>query len=316
VAHRWPSGGTHWRSSSHRGQCGGGESEGGKLAPHAGQTQMGIDVHILRCVPAPDADAPASRWRSYRDVDGAADPRALGAYMDDLAAIGAVAAGKARSLELLGLRPGDRCLDVGCGTGPELAALAALVSPGGRVTGVDASQTLVNAARRRRVPGVELVVADAHRLPFDDAAFDACRADRTLQHLSDPDTALTEMARVTRPGGRVVVTEFRWGLVAPGLDRTVTDAVLRGLARPGERSDWIGHRLPDMVAAAGLSETRVITSDHTLHAYDEVAALLNLPGSIPAGERAAAWVRELKTLTAAGEAFAGLIIQHVLAVRR
>lgn len=266
-------------------------------------------------------DGPSSRWRSYRDVDAAADPDALGAYMDDLAAIGAVAAEKARSLTLLELRPGDSCLDVGCGTGPELPALAAAVGASGRVVGVDRSQAL-SAAAGRRHPAVELVVADAHRLPFADAEFDACRADRTLQHLADPAAALGEMARVTRPGGRVVVTEFRWGLVAPGLDRTVTDAILAAMAGPGERRDWLGHRLVDMFAAAGLSDPRAISTDHTLDGHDELAALMNLGWSVPAAagvtaERAAAaWERSLRSLAAQGEAFAAVVIQHVVGIRR
>jgi SAM-dependent methyltransferase len=268
----------------------------------------------------------SSRWRSYRDVDADADPDALGAYMDDLAAIGAVAAEKARSLRLLGLGPGGACLDVGCGTGPDLAALAEIVGPGGHVVGVERSEALSAAARSRSgacLAPVEVVVGDAQRLPFADAAFDACRADRTLQHLADPAAALAEMVRVARPGGRVVVTEFRWGLVAPALDRTVTHPVLRALAGPGERRDWLGHRLEDMFAAAGLADPRAVSSDHTLHRFDEVAALLNLGWSIPAAvdsdgvtaERVAAWERSLRALVAGGEAFAAIVISHVVGVR-
>jgi SAM-dependent methyltransferase len=280
----------------------------------------------------------SSRWRSYRDVDAAADPQALGAYMDDLAAIGAVAAEKARSLQLLGLGPGGACLDVGCGTGPDVAGLAGIVGAGGRVVGVDRSEALAAAARSRAGTGtgtarsraeagtaaVEFVVGDAHRLPFADAAFDACRADRTLQHVTEPAAALAEMVRVTRPGGRVVVTEFRWGLVAPGLDRTATEAVLRAMAGPGERRDWLGHRLVDMVTAAGLADARAVSSDHMLESFEELAALLNLAWSIPAAvrsqglpaERATAWEQSLRSLAGQGEAFAALVIQHVVGTRR
>ncbi len=281
---------------------------------------------MLRCLPAPNADGPSSRWRSYRDVDAAADPGGLGAYMDDLATLRSVATEKGRSLELLGLGAGDQCLDVGCGTGPELAELAAMVRPGGRVVGVDRSAALTAAARERLeadAGAIELVVADAHRLPFADAEFDACRADRTLQHLLHPAAALAEMARVTRPGGRVVVTEFRWGLVAPSLDRAVTDAVLGVMAGPGERRDWIGHRLEEMFAGAGLGDARAIGTDHSLESYDELAALLNLAWSIPAAvaggvtaERAGAWERSLRSLAAEGAALAGIVILHVVGVRR
>ncbi len=244
--------------------------------------------------------------------------------MDELATLPAVAAEKARSLDLLGLTAGGRCLDVGCGTGPELDALAALVAPDGRVVGTDRSQALLQAARDRVRTGAELVVADAHRLPFAEAEFDACRADRTLQHLTDPGAALAEMARVTRPGGRVVVTELRWGLVAPGLDRSVTEAVLGAMAGPGERGGWLGHRLAELMAAAGLTDVRPVDSDHHLHRADSLAALLNLTWSLPAAvgrdgisaERAAAWERSLRALATDGQAFAGMVIRHVVGVRR
>jgi SAM-dependent methyltransferase len=287
-------------------------------------------------VPPPDGDAPASRWRSYRDVDAAVDPGALGAYMDHLATIPAVAREKARSLELLGLRPGDSCLDVGCGTGPELAALAATVGVDGRVVGVDRSEVLTETARGRdaspggaprvATPGrapVELVVGDAHRLPFADGAFHACRADRTLQHLAAPGTALGEMARVTRPGGRVVVTEFRWGLVAPSLDREVTDQVLGMMASPGDRAAWLGHRLVDMFGAAGVTEARATSADYTLDRHEQIAALMNLEWSMQAAigsgavttARAMAWERALREAAANGEAFAGIVFQHVAGLK-
>ncbi|HWD73819.1 MAG TPA: methyltransferase domain-containing protein [Solirubrobacteraceae bacterium] len=284
----------------------------------------------------PDPNVRSSRWRSYRDVDDAVDPAALGAYMDQLAALPAVVREKSRSLGLLDLRAGDSCLDVGCGTGREIAALAAIVGPHGRVVGVDRSEALTAAARdrdrsrdgspRERVsppaPG-ELIVGDAHRLPFGDAEFHACRADRTLQHVAAPETALAEMARVTRPGGRVVVTEFRWGLVAPSLDRAVTDHVLSMMASPGDREEWLGHRLVEMFEAAGLTETRATGADYTLDSPEQIAALMNLEWSVPAAvdsgvvttAQAVAWERTLRQLAADGEAFAGIVFQHVAGVR-
>jgi SAM-dependent methyltransferase len=258
--------------------------------------------------------------------------------MDQLAAIPAVAREKSRSLDLLDLRAGDSCLDVGCGTGPEIAALAAIVGPQGRVVGVDRSEALTGAARNRNrnrphdgssrervsppAPG-ELIVGDAHRLPFGDEEFHACRADRTLQHVSDPETALAEMARVTRPGGRVVVTEFRWGLVAPSLDRAVTDHVLSMMASPGDRQEWLGHRLVEMFEAAGLTETRATGADYTLDGPEQIAALMNLEWSVQTAvgigavttAQAVAWERTLRELAADGEAFAGIVFQHVAGVR-
>jgi ubiquinone/menaquinone biosynthesis C-methylase UbiE len=110
-----------------------------------------------------------------------------------------------RITDRLEVRPGGRYLDVGCGTGDDARGLAGLVGPSGEVVGIDSSEAMI-AEARRRAEGSGLPVAfesaDAHRLPFADGAFDGCRVERVLQHLADPQQAVREMARVTRPGGR------------------------------------------------------------------------------------------------------------------
>jgi hypothetical protein len=111
--------------------------------------------------------------------------------------------------------------------------------------------------------------------------------------------------------------------VAPGLDRAVTTVVLGAMASSGDRSAWLGHRLPEMLAAAGLIETETVTADDTLEGHDQLARLMNLEWSLPAAvdhgpvtaEQAAEWERALRALAAAGEAFAGIVIQHVVGRR-
>jgi ubiquinone/menaquinone biosynthesis C-methylase UbiE len=271
-------------------------------------------------------DPSQSRWRSYRAVDAADDPRSLSAQLDQIASIPAVAAEKQRSLELLGLGPGGRVLDVGCGNGAELEALATIVGPGGRVVVLDRSTALIGAAEARglgRLAPIELLAADATSLPFPDVEFDACRADRTLQHLDRPEAALAEMARVTRPGGRVVVTESRWGLVAPGLDRAVTNRVLGGMATEAERESWLGHRLVSMFGPAGVTDVEAISQDFTLDDIDQIAGFINLGwlagAAVNAGtvsrEDVEHWCERLGELVAQGEAFAMVLFLHVTGLR-
>ena len=267
-------------------------------------------------------EPPPSRWRSYRDVDAAGDPGSLGDHLDHIAAVPFLAAEKLRSLALLELAPGSSVLDVGCGTGSELAQLAGIVGSGGRVVGLDRSTALLGAARQRGLEGhgpIELACGDASALPFGEAEFDACRADRTLQHLPRPQAALAEMVRVTRPSGRVVVTESRWGLVAPDLDQRLTDAVLELTATGDEQAGWIGARLPAMFERGGLTGVQSVTSDHTVGKHDEFFGFTHLDRSAQdaalagalAPEEATAWLDRLSDLLIRGEAFAMVLVLHV-----
>ena len=121
--------------------------------------------------------SPPSRWRSYRDVNAAEDPRSLARQLEGIAAVPFLAAEKERSLGLLELGAGGAVLDVGCGVGPELARLAQIVGAEGRVVGLDRSEALLAAARGRGLDAlgpVEVVQGEASALPFGDGEFDAC----------------------------------------------------------------------------------------------------------------------------------------------
>ena len=139
----------------------------------------------------------------FTNVDEQPDPRSWVDVLDRMRAEPAYRAYKARVAQQLRPVAGGRYLDVGCGTGADANALA--VRHGVDVVGVDASETMVEEARRRGLP--EAVVADAASLPFEDASFDGAWADRVFQHLADPEPALAELVRVTRPGGRIVVAD-------------------------------------------------------------------------------------------------------------
>ncbi|HET8658931.1 MAG TPA: demethylmenaquinone methyltransferase [Micromonosporaceae bacterium] len=104
----------------------------------------------------------------------------------------------------LRLAPGQRVLDLGAGTGVSTAELA---RSGAYAVGADLSLGMLEAGRQAR-PEVPLLAGDALALPFPDATFDAVTISFALRNVVDPDAALREMARVTRPGGRLVVCEF------------------------------------------------------------------------------------------------------------
>src|SRR6266480_1674996 len=102
------------------------------------------------------------------------------------------------------VRPGDRVLDVCCGTG-DLAVEAARA--GGDVTGLDFSAPMLERARRKSAE-VEWLEGDALALPFADGSFDAVTIGFGLRNLANVERGLTELRRVLRPGGRVAILEI------------------------------------------------------------------------------------------------------------
>ncbi len=102
----------------------------------------------------------------------------------------------------VGAGPGERVLDLAAGTAVSTVDLA---GAGAWCVAADFSLGMLRAGRHRNVP---LVGADALHLPFPDGVFDAVTISLGLRNVADPDAALAELARVTRPGGRLVVCEF------------------------------------------------------------------------------------------------------------
>jgi ubiquinone/menaquinone biosynthesis C-methylase UbiE len=138
-----------------------------------------------------------SRWRSSR----------LGQITDALE--------QQLLFELLGAVAGKTLLDVGCGDG-ELASQ--LGRRGAVVTGLDADPVMIAAAHRRseiEKTQLRLVEARAQQLPFDDESFDCVLAVTVLCFVQEPERAVAEMARVLKPGGRLVIGELgQWSLWA------------------------------------------------------------------------------------------------------
>jgi demethylmenaquinone methyltransferase/2-methoxy-6-polyprenyl-1,4-benzoquinol methylase len=106
-----------------------------------------------------------------------------------------------------GARPGDAALDVCCGTGDFAVELRRAVGPSGRVAGLDFSPQMLEMARRKS-SAVEWLQGDALALPFADGEFAAACVGFGVRNLSDHRRGFAEMARVVRPGGRVVCLEM------------------------------------------------------------------------------------------------------------
>jgi ubiquinone/menaquinone biosynthesis C-methylase UbiE len=218
---------------------------------------------------------------AFGAVDLSADPGALREYLARVRAVPAVRTAKRESFALLRAAPGHRLLDLGCGQGDDVRELAETVGQAGLVVGVDKSEVLIEQARRLTPPErgwIEFACAEANALPFAEASFDACRANRTIQHVADADVALAELARVTRPGGSVVISEMLNALDLPGDEPDpIAGEVLARFWSEEERRGWIGFLLPPLLQRAGLSGIELHRRRERLTSFADAELLLQLP---------------------------------------
>jgi demethylmenaquinone methyltransferase / 2-methoxy-6-polyprenyl-1,4-benzoquinol methylase len=131
--------------------------------------------------------------------------------MNDLLSFGMHRAWKAYTVAVAHLRAGDQVLDIAGGTGDLARAFAGKVGPQGLVVHTDINEAMLRVGRDRLLDeGLSLptLTCDAERLPFADGRFDLVSVAFGLRNMTNKDRALVEMARVLRPGGRLLVLEF------------------------------------------------------------------------------------------------------------
>lgn len=208
----------------------------------------------------------------FSDVDSAQRPADYLHMLDAQRSMPFIRQYKQRVHALLNLQPGLQVLDAGTGTGEDAQEMAKLVAPGGQVVGLDFSQIMIDEAKRRvQDPGLPLrfVQGDIQHLPFADATFDRCYADRIFVHLPDPRLALAELVRVTRPGGLILVVD---GDHETQVLNSPYPEVTRRFFRfrnDGMRQPDIGHRLYALFKDADLIDVQVepltrLTTDYEM----------------------------------------------------
>ncbi len=131
--------------------------------------------------------------------------------MNDLMSAGLHRVWKAFAVQVCGLRPGQRVLDVAGGTGDLARKLASRVMPGGQVVLSDINEAMLVRGRDRMLDegrAIPAVRCDAEKLPFASDHFDCVTIGFGLRNVTRKESALREMYRILRPGGRLVVLEF------------------------------------------------------------------------------------------------------------
>jgi demethylmenaquinone methyltransferase/2-methoxy-6-polyprenyl-1,4-benzoquinol methylase len=143
--------------------------------------------------------------------------------MNDLMSMGLHRYWKRFTLEMSGVRAGQSVLDVASGSGDLAAAFARRVGAAGRVVMTDINEAMLRMGRDKLIDrGLfpPLAICDAEKLPFPDGTFDAVSVAFGLRNMTHKERALAEMARVAKPGGRVLVLEFSkpWKPLVPAYD--------------------------------------------------------------------------------------------------
>jgi ubiquinone/menaquinone biosynthesis C-methylase UbiE len=224
-------------------------------------------------------------------------------YMADVAAVAVDY--KRQLLGLLDLRPGLTVLDLGCGPGTDLAAMADAVTTTGQVIGVDIDPRMAETASTRlsHYPQVSVRLGDGHALPLDSATVDRARMDRALQHVEDPATVLSELLRVLKPGGLLRIGEPDWDALVVDGDVEMNRAFNRFVCSRMVRNATIGRRLARLAHSAGFEVQAVHTAAPVFHDFetaDRICAFSrNTERAIRAGaiDRADGerWLAELST---------------------
>lgn len=170
---------------------------------------------------------------------------------------------KQLSHERMHIQPGHKVLDVGCGPATDTISLAQRVGLSGRVIGVDYDAEMIAEAERRALEaGVSDRVthqrADVNELPFESNSFDASRAERLFIHMLDPAKALSEIARVTKPGGWIVILESDFGTLSIDTSEIEIERRLaRCFAQHMVNNGYSGRQLYRLFKQRGLTDVTV-----------------------------------------------------------
>jgi ubiquinone/menaquinone biosynthesis C-methylase UbiE len=247
------------------------------------------------------------------------------ARLDRMHALDSFRAYKRKTFDLMKLGPAMKTADVGCGTGEDARALADIVGAEGEVIGFDLSEAMIAQActRHAGVPGLrfECAPSDALRLPDDD--LDGIRADRVLIHVSDPSATLDEMIRVTKPGGRIVVSEPDMpGFWVASDDYATTELVIRAIASSCvtpflPRDLWAifrDHGLADISYTVQTITSFDLSAVAKVLDFSAVLKLMVYNGSLDQ-TRAMAWSDDLQTRGRTGRFVAGMNIMLVSATK-
>ena len=226
---------------------------------------------------------------------------------------------RAAYLDLLGIRLGERVLEVGCGSGVVLREVARRVGASGRAVGLDNSAAFLRVARELAeregvAEQIELREGDARAMPLPDGEFDAALAATTLAHVPEGERAIPEMARVVRPGGQVAVLERDLdSFIVTHPDRELTRRIVHAGCDYATVDGLLARRVPGLLSMAGLEAIQVrafTTLERNPDSYYGALCRRRADDALRAGviseEEARRWLEQLEAEQEGGRFLAGI----------
>ncbi len=240
----------------------------------------------------------------FPDVDNAQD---IDAYFDCLTLLDSLAyykAYKIKSYELMQLTPGMKVLDAGCGLGDDAFRIAEIIKPCGKVIGIDASVAMIEKARTnelaKQLP-VQFQSGDVKALPFPDNSFARCRIDRVLQHIPQPQKAVSELVRVLEPDGLLLAYDNDWGTFSIASSNAEVTRTIENFWCDSFTNSLIGRNLCDYFISCGLSDIKIYPGTCIINDFETADKVYNLrntaqkviAGGIIFDTQGSNWIAEL-----------------------
>jgi ubiquinone/menaquinone biosynthesis C-methylase UbiE len=224
-------------------------------------------------------------------------------------------------LQNLGISQGSSVIEAGCGTGAALSDILSIVGTEGRITGNDPTKAFVEIARTRAeklgASNARYEIGDIRSIPAKDGEFDAAFCDKVLIHAGPPKAALSEMARVTRSGGRVGAIEWLPFFAVSSNRPDILDA-FNAIFRKACYEYFVSLNLARHFHSAGLKDVRTKaflahTDNLDAHSFWRAFIVQQMPMFIHVEliEEATghAFLADLEALNAKGEFSASFIVQ-------
>lgn len=243
----------------------------------------------------------------WQHVDASGEADHLIELLEERGATAELAELRGRWLKFAGVHPEQQVLDLGCGTGVVTRDLAQRVGERGRVVGIDPSRRLIDEAIRRAkghalAGRIEFRVADGAALPFPDGCFDLIVGATVFSHIANGVQVLSEMVRVARSGGMVVVFDHDVDTIAVNSsDRQLSRRIIHAYCDYYFTNGWAGRELYRLFREAALEDIRVLPLIHSSTEFGtywqrmvERSSAVAVKAGVVSEEEAARWQADLE----------------------